>query len=438
MKYLQLLIFLLLGFSRAASSATLEHRQVPNYEGRAPEPTSLTEKLLWAPRILFFPVYVVTEYGVRTPLRWLGREAEIHNIPFLVADFFKFGEDNRFAIYPSFLVDFGFRASIGFRFRWKHFLTENNRLNLRAATGGTDYGIVRISDEWHVNPTTFLQFYGEIGRRPDYIFHSIGPMSSKDSRYRYTVVKKEGGTSIELADIAGGSLKFDNAVRSIHFYNSDCCGDPGIENGIRSSAFPVPSRYDTGYTALLQKITINWGNRVTRPTQPIGGTVDGFTQHAFDFSGGGWWNYGGALTGYVDVTGKSRVVSLKADVELSTGHGSRTVPFNEMPALGGNRLVGFLDRRFIGESAFAATAEYKWPVVSKLDGVIQFALGNVFGPDLKGLRWELLRKSLGIGIEATGDKSPPFAVLLAAGSDTFQSGGKFNEMRFLLKLGGGI
>lgn len=46
-------------------------RAVPDYDGRGEEPTSVGEVLIWVPRAVVFPVWLVAEYGLRYPLGWL-------------------------------------------------------------------------------------------------------------------------------------------------------------------------------------------------------------------------------------------------------------------------------------------------------------------------------------------------------------------------------
>lgn len=408
-------------------------REMPDYSG---VPTQEKDEWLVIPRVIFFPAYVVTEYGYRQPLRWLGRKAELNNLPYLVSDFFKFGEEKQFALYPSVLIDFGFLASFGLRFRWNNFLTQNNKLSLRGATGGTNYGILRIADDWAVEQKQTFHFAAEISRRPDFIYHDMGPMASKDDRFRYGAIKKSVEAGFSDRDFVGGTLTFENVMKDIAFRDGDCCNEPGIDAGILAGRFATPSRYPSGYTALSQKLAYNLGGRVSRPKQRAGGIVDAHLQHSFDFAGGGWWIYGGALTAYYDLTGHSRVIALKVETELSAPHGGTRVPFDELPSLGGDRLPGFLSRRFIDESVFALTLGYKWPVLSLFDGVLHCSLGNVFKRDLAGLQWGWLRKSIGIGIEPTGDDGPPFGFLLAFGSQPFDLGGDFNEFRFSLSIGG--
>src|SRR5688572_11680337 len=68
-------------------------RELPEYDGRAPEGTTAGDVGLWAPRIIFFPLYLVSEYLIRQPLGWLIVTAEREQLPTLILDFFTFGEE---------------------------------------------------------------------------------------------------------------------------------------------------------------------------------------------------------------------------------------------------------------------------------------------------------------------------------------------------------
>lgn len=43
-------------------------RDLPDYDGRGPEPTTAGDVLLWVPRVALFPLYATTELLVRQPI----------------------------------------------------------------------------------------------------------------------------------------------------------------------------------------------------------------------------------------------------------------------------------------------------------------------------------------------------------------------------------
>ena len=50
------------------SPADPPKRPVPDYDGRGPPPATLGDGLIWVPRTLLLPAYLVTEYGLRVPI----------------------------------------------------------------------------------------------------------------------------------------------------------------------------------------------------------------------------------------------------------------------------------------------------------------------------------------------------------------------------------
>src|SRR5262245_44149998 len=68
-----------------------EKRKVPDYDGRGDEPTTTGDVLLWGPRILLAPPYLVSEYLLRRPIGFLIAGAERSGVPVMLYDIFLFG-----------------------------------------------------------------------------------------------------------------------------------------------------------------------------------------------------------------------------------------------------------------------------------------------------------------------------------------------------------
>jgi hypothetical protein len=58
-------------------------------------------------------------------------------------------------------------------------------------------------------------------------------------------------------------------------------------------------------------------------------------------------------------------------------------------------------------------------------------VGNVFGAHLDGFRLERLRWSGALGVESVGTPDNSFELMVGAGSETFESGGKIDSFRFV-------
>src|SRR5262245_24913396 len=116
-----------------------EKRPVPNYDGRGRPPTTTGDVLIWAPRVVASPLYLVSEYGLRRPLGALVVTAERDNWPAAIVNFFTFDKDHKAGIFPTAFADFGFRPSVGLYFFWDDAFVQKNALRVHTATWGADW-----------------------------------------------------------------------------------------------------------------------------------------------------------------------------------------------------------------------------------------------------------------------------------------------------------
>src|SRR6185436_11328739 len=117
-----------------------------DYDGREPAGASAGDVALWVPRIVLFPVWLVSEFVIRRPLGWLIVNAEKNQWPTLILDFFTFGEERTGGVFPTALIDFGFRPSVGVYAFWNEMIAKENSVRLHAAYGGSDWYTLRVAD----------------------------------------------------------------------------------------------------------------------------------------------------------------------------------------------------------------------------------------------------------------------------------------------------
>ncbi len=438
------LVFLaLLGapaLARAVEAPPAEERPLPNYDGRGEAPETTGQKLLWIPRVLFYPVYLVTEYGFRWPINSFGRYAEKHKLPTQLVDLFSFGEEQQFTLYPTALLDFGFRPSAGLHFKGKRFPWESHQFAFDIAYGGSRYYGLGVRDRAQLDSHSQLITTVQWNQRPDLIFHGVGWNTLEADRSRFQLRKTEVSVGYKNQIPQRGWYRAELGFKSADFQDGSCCDDPGIESKISAGVFPTPNGFRSGYTSLRQLVEVGWGDRPSRPSEMFGVRASLLFEHAFSLRGkfrSGWITYGGSLTGFAALNRRFRVLSLTVDGHFvrPTGGSANPVPFTELMQLGGSRpLLGFRQARLVDESAVAATLEYRWPIWSFLDGFTNFEVGNVFQRDLGGFKFDRLRKSLGIGMKAPTDADETFSLTLAFASKPFDQGGKFDEFRFLVGL----
>ena len=82
--------------------------------------------MVWVPRILLVPAYLVTEYAIRAPLGAADTYAEQNHWPSSIYNFFTFGPDHQFGLFPTFFIDFNVRPSIGIHFFWNDAFSPGN------------------------------------------------------------------------------------------------------------------------------------------------------------------------------------------------------------------------------------------------------------------------------------------------------------------------
>lgn len=405
----------------------------PDYDGRGEDPKTAKDVLIWAPKVIFFPAHLVTEYVIRKPLGWLLSTAEKNHWHTHLLDTFTFGENRQALLIPTFFLEFNFKPSIGFFIKWKRFLSDENTLRFRAAYGGTNRYVLKFGDEYQLSNVDLLALSAKLEERDDHNFYGLGPNTQKQDRSRYFARKVELdlGYTRQLSDTS--HIKTVVGIRSASFGNGDSGGDPGIVDLISNGTFNAPPGFNSGFTAFTQGVELAIGHRLVRPKRPFGGRTEFHFEHAIDLRSSDtlrWIKYGGTLTGFVSLFNNDRNLSLRLDLDFADDIGSGEVPFTELAHLGGDKLLpGFRSGRLVGNSLFALTLGYRWPIWSWLDGTLHYAVGNVFGERLSGFKLGDLRQSIDIGMQTPLGPPAEFGLSLAWGSKKFSKGGAFNEFR---------
>ncbi|MCA9627810.1 MAG: BamA/TamA family outer membrane protein [Myxococcales bacterium] len=445
-------------------------RAVPDYDGR-PDRTTAGDVLIWIPRILLSPLYLVSEYVIRRPLGVLVTTAERDNWVEAVTDFFTFGPDDNMGIVPTGLIDFGFRPSVGVYYFWNDAGHQQNKVRARAAWGGEDWLNLQLTDRVALDEDTDISLTGEYLKRPDYVFYGLGPRSrGPDPRYRREMLEAKLGFSGYLTtrphhkprtpseQPTDSMLQATVGVRDVTIGLGDgCCDDPSVQSLVDEGRLETPPGSRDGYTIAFERLDLDLDSRRRREklfdddasdwTQPNGTGVR-FSVRAEHATGlrrptptlattttdrQAWLKYGATLGAFWDVTDLQRVLGLQLIVDLVDPllDGSE-IPFNEQINLGGDRpMRGFLEGRLIDRSSAVLRFDYTWPIWVWLDGAVHYAVGNVFGEHLEGFEAGALRQSAGMGIRAVGSRDHVFEMLLAFGTEPFDEGAEPESLRFV-------
>ena len=407
----------------------------PQEHGSAPA-SAVGPALLWVPRVVLFPLWLVSEYVVRQPVGALTRAAEREQWPERVIGLFTFGDRHQITLFPSVLFDFGLKPSVGFNFGWKYFLAEPNTLRVHFGFWGPDWVSTRVIDEYDLSDTQSVNFEGQFVRRKDLPFYGIGPESSSSPRLRFQAMTSQFSLGYRNNFWRTSAFSTQIGMRTLSFGTGTCCGEQSINDAVESGSIPAPPGLGDGYIAEFQGLSLAFDSRRPLPENGTGVRLEGHAEAVFaparaSHEARAWLAYGGSAGGALDVGG-GRVFGLGINAEL-TGSLRGTVPFTDEATLGGNKpMRGYLRGRLVDRSSLVARAQYTWPVWFYLNGVVQADVGNVFGPQLAGFEPDLLRLSTAIGIRSNGSPDSGLEILVAGATDPFNSGFRYSSFRLVI------
>ncbi len=419
--------------SLVVGGTTSPKRELPDYDGRGEPETTAGDVALWVPRVALFPAYVVSEFVIRRPLGWFMTTAERNQWPAIIRDLFLFGPEKKAGVVPTAFLDLGFRASVGIYAFWDDLFGKDNHLRLHASTFGTDWLQGSVADRFPIGKDATLDLRVEGAHRPDGVFHDLGPRSTS-FRSRYGYDRLVARPVFELTWWRGSRVTVEGGAKVMGFRDDACCDNPSLESRLQQGLMREPPAYRDGYTAVYQRAEVTVDSREERPANQSGFRVELEVEQASNVrkAADNWIRYGGSVGGFLDLK-NNRVVSLSATTLFVDPISDRgQIPFTEQVVLGGSGpMRGYLYGRLIDRSAAVATLKYRWPIWVFLDGSMQAALGNVFGPGLDDFKPSLLRFSGAIGVESVGGADHTFEILTGFGTETFEDNLRVTSFRFL-------
>jgi hypothetical protein len=417
---------------RAAS----DERTLPDYDGRPDPPATPGDLFLWVPRVILFPAYVLAEYVVRTPLGFVIATAERHDVPVRLYDFFTFGKDHQAGIVPTAYVDFDFYPSVGVYAFWNRAFHPEHDLRWHAAFGGKEWLYASFSERFYLTAARRGRVVLEAAaqRRPDFAFFGLGPDTRQDDRVRYGLDTLELRAKLEHQGWRSSSFHAYVELHDVGFRRGGYEGDPVLDDAVSSAELAAPPGYRQRYSLLLTRLAAAYDNRLPRPAPGSGVRVEARAEHAGHLRDtGSFLRYGATAGAFWDLNQRHRVVSLALTTSFADPIGDALIPFTELVTSGGSETMrGLYPGRLHDRSAATLQLGYRWPIWIWLDGALRTELGNVFGEHLAGFRPERLRWSGALGVESRGTPDNSFQLLLAAASETFESGGGVNSWRVTL------
>ena len=425
-----------------ASAAPSPKREVPDYDGRGPAPAPPGQALLWVPRVVLSPLYVVSEYVIRKPLSIAIPAAERADVPRKVYDFFTWGPEHKVGIVPVGYLDFDFNPSFGAYAFWKDALAKDNDWSLHAEAWPTDWYAVSFKESARLDDRHTILFHLSGVHRPDRVFYGVGSRSLQSSQSRFTEAVVDQSATLDWKYLRESRVQLALGLRSASTGPGSYNSDPSLDREAATGAFAIPYGFGRRYSAFYRRIVATTAARGPWRAPGSGARLEAQAEEGSDMqssSGAGWVRYGATASGFLDLDWHQRVISLSAATQFVDPLGGSPIPFTELVSLGGDGpMRGYWSRRMIDRSAASAALHYVWPIGPWLGGNIEAGVGNVFGEHLQGFRPGLLRFSGDIGITTVGVSDYPIELIVGAGSETFEQGGQIDSIRATLSVNHGF
>ncbi len=395
-----------------------DRRDLPRYDGRPDAEPGAREILVWVPRGLFFPAWLVVEYGLRWPLVSLLTWNETQKITARIGDLLSF-RDGRSFIAPTALVDFGLRPSVGFINENAELLRPEHTLILRAGFWGQGWIQGAVESRWQVFARNAeLTFRGYGGTRPDEPFYGVGPGAREVDRSFFRAFRLGGDVRL---DASIGGLSRAGVVADVRRVRLEDGQSPRITERFSIAGL---SGFDDAYHLVGGDAFLVLDNRdPDRDRTPgTGLRVEGRAGFHADPGPGNvaFFRFTGEASGFWDVTGRNHVLAAQLYGDFVERTTDTPLPIIELPSLGGDEVMrGFLRGRFRGESAVAATVSYRYPIWILLDAELFVAVGNAFDAWLEGFRWDRLALGAGMALRMGLSRDTSVDMLLGFGTNTF-------------------
>lgn len=407
-----------------------EPRPVPDYDGRPDESPNVGEVLIWVPRVILLPGYIVTEYVVRQPLGAFITFLEQKKVVQQAYSLFTFGSDGKFGIFPTGLFDFGLRPSVGLYAFIDPLFHPDNRFRVSAAYGGEDWLSLSAKDRIILadDDGGELSLRGGYSRRPDFPFYGIGPDARTSDETFYRLSRWELALAVGLR--AGDHLGFSSEMRFARDERDESDFGKSTDQFFPPQYFvdAEVGDWERG-TILEQRLALYADSRGRGPVYLGSGTgarLDARGGIGFDPEDAAtqrWVRYGGEASLFLDITGTRRVLGVNVSVDLVDPLGDDDIPGAALVGLGGvETMQAFYDGRFLGQSGVTATLNYRWPVASFLDTELFASVGNVFGHHLDDFELEKLVGSGGFALRTNTSRDLSFDILIAVGTRQFDRG----------------
>jgi outer membrane protein insertion porin family len=307
-----------------------------------------------------------------------------------------------------------------------NFRGTGDKVNLHWEFGGTasnkNYS-VSYTRPWLDSKQTSLgfNFYNMTNQYTDYDDDSNNTRSVYDKNRRgwdITLGRPQGEYVQNFITLKNRKDSYAEYVSGVNYTNSS---DTSDNNFMGNNPNYLKDNFGVTHSISLSRVydsrdnvfNATEGNRVSLTSEFAGGALGG----DFNFN-----KYTAETRNYFKV-GHAQVIALRGMV----GYADGKLPDSARFAVGGSdSLRGYNDDQFKGSKMLSATAEYRFPIAKKIDGVAFTDIGNAWNGE--GYKLTDLKGSVGVGIRIATPIGP-IRLDLAKGSQgmktNFSFGGQF-------------
>ena len=385
---------------------------------------------VWIPRVVFFPVYLLTNYVLRVPLDAFAGWIDRHHVVPIIQDILDPTPDIHWN--PAIALDFGAFIALGAEGRLRNVFVRDHEISGGALSSGTDGYRFWLRDSWKAGPMRFGA-YGGGAYYQNRNFYGFGPYSVDNSIASYRTYYSD--TAFDAFAFQSFEHRQHVAVELSEGFRSDLTG-PGWSPSLETVFDPakVPG-FGAQMDLLMTKLDVSLDTRRDVRVPSGGARFEGNVTFAHDVADSERTFVTTAVDATVgaEISRPDRVLSLRGYFADSFALGSEPVPFDYQPMLGFDHHYGFIWGRFRDEAAVMAELRYHHPVAYFLDMEWIASVGNVFKHDLSDFRFDALTSSFSIGLRTRRLNFPlPIELLVGFGTSRFDEPFAIDAVRVYL------
>jgi len=310
-----------------------------------------------------------------------------------------YSRDGKVGLRPTLRLDSSYWLTVGAAFTHSDVFGAQEKLDLRAATGGQFRELydARVHTGRRLGGRLRFEARARFERRPHDAFYGIGNADDAiEVRHRQELGR--GTLAADIRTVRALHVRPAVAMTSIRYSLSDT--GPALDTiydpmtlggwpGVRNVYGELELRWDT------RRQFNKWDSPGFPGTGSLAGVFVGRV-HQLD-AGSDYSRYGFDLQHFIRLSTGPRVLAVRAHGEAVTGSRDK-VAFTELPQLGGKRtLRGYPLDRFRDRVAALGSVEYMWDLSGDFDASLFVDAGRVY-PSLDAIVLSGMRVGYGVGL----------------------------------------